>query len=261
MLRLRQPVRVSTGVGLQSVADEVRKLAEQSQSEAIQIASIINAMLTDIRKVVQVFSDTTNAMNTGVTTIHKVNTSLRDITKQVDITLNDIQDVSHLTDNQADSVAKLVEFIHQVAAVSQEASAATQTTASNVWQANSAVETVTNDAKSLSKLTAILQEGVMCFKIRPTKTIRVSFVLTDKSTSYSGMKKFAELLERRTQGRYELKIFHSGQLGEDPTVLERMKNGTLEMTFMSSTPVALLNSLCFFVFVCIRWCQLYSNCH
>lgn len=70
------------------------------------------------------------------------------------------------------------------------------------------------------------------------KVIRVAFGLNDKSPSYAGMKKFADLVAERTQGRYEVQIFHSSQLGDDLALMEKLKMGTLEMTFPSTSPIA-----------------------
>lgn len=70
------------------------------------------------------------------------------------------------------------------------------------------------------------------------RVIRVAFGLNDKSPQYVGMKKFGEILAEKSKGRYEVQIFHSSQLGDDLGLMEKLKMGSLEMTFPASSPIA-----------------------
>ena len=70
------------------------------------------------------------------------------------------------------------------------------------------------------------------------KVIRVAFGLNDKSPSFVGMTKFKEIIAEKSKGRYEVQIFHSSQLGDDLGLMEKLKMGTLEMTFPSTSPIA-----------------------
>lgn len=70
------------------------------------------------------------------------------------------------------------------------------------------------------------------------KIIRLAFGLNDKSPSYAGAKKFADIVAEKTKGRYEVQVFHSSQLGDDLGLMEKLKMGTLEMTFPSTSPIA-----------------------
>lgn len=68
--------------------------------------------------------------------------------------------------------------------------------------------------------------------------IRVALGLSETSPAYIAMKKFADLLARQTDGCFDVKIFHSSQLGDDAEILDKLRNGSLDMTLISSTPVA-----------------------
>jgi tripartite ATP-independent transporter DctP family solute receptor len=70
------------------------------------------------------------------------------------------------------------------------------------------------------------------------KVIRMGFGLNDKSPQYEGAKKFADIVAQKTNGRYEVQIFHSSQLGDDLGLMEKLKMGTLEMCFPSTSPIA-----------------------
>jgi len=226
------------GRGFAVVADEVRTLAEQSQEAAKQIDAIVAQMLTDINKVVELFHDTTASMNDGVQTIMQANKSFGEINNHIEATKAGIEEVASLTQEQADFAIGLKEAVHRVAIVSHQSAAATEMTAAGTQQVNASIEDIANSSRSLSKLAGELQQSVMKFRLSEKRLIRVAFSLSQSSPSYIGMKKFAELLEQKAKGCFDVKIFHSAQLGEDAEILEKMQQGALEMTFMSSTPVA-----------------------
>ncbi len=225
------------GRGFAVVAEEVRKLADQSQKAAQEIGVIIEEMLTDTNGVLDAFRTTSLGMNEGVITIQDADRSFGDIVRCVVPVRDGVIDVTGMANTQKDLTLQLKESIYRVASISQGAAATTETTAASTEEVSASIDEIANGARDLSKLAGELQQTVMGFKLSEKKVIKVAFSLSESSPSYLGMKKFAELLHNKTNGRYEMKIFHSAQLGEDGEILEKMKNGLIEMTFMSSTPI------------------------
>ncbi|WP_094604459.1 Solute-binding protein [Sporomusa silvacetica DSM 10669] len=56
-----------------------------------------------------------------------------------------------------------------------------------------------------------------------------------------GDKKFAELVNERTQGRIKIEVFPSSQLGEEKAVIEQIQLGAIEFTRVSASPLAEFN--------------------
>lgn len=56
-----------------------------------------------------------------------------------------------------------------------------------------------------------------------------------------GDKKFAELVGERSNGRIKVEVFPSAQLGEEKAVIEQVQLGAIEMTRVSSAPLAEFN--------------------
>ncbi|WP_449354497.1 TRAP transporter substrate-binding protein DctP [Virgibacillus natechei] len=52
-----------------------------------------------------------------------------------------------------------------------------------------------------------------------------------------GDKKFAELVEEKTDGRYEIEVYSGGQLGEESEVLEQVQLGTIELARVNAIPL------------------------
>lgn len=226
------------GRGFAVVAEEVRKLAEQSQGAAEQINQIIDQILADMNEVISVFKATSTDINAEVGKMGQANAHFSEIARYIAPVRSEIKDVAQMADEQADFAGKLKETVYKVASASQTAAGATETTAAGTQQVSASIDEIAGNARSLSRLAGELEQAVMGFKLSNKRLIRVAFSLSDSSTSYLGMQRFAELLNQKNGGRYEIKIYHSAQLGEDPEMLEKLQQGQIEMTFMSSTPVA-----------------------
>lgn len=226
------------GRGFAVVAEEVRKLAEQSRQAADQINKIVLSMLTDTHQVVEAFETTKKSMIEGVNTITDANKSFREIADNIDKSSIKAQEVAELADSQAQAASDLKLTVHSVAAIAEQSAATTQTAAASSQQINTAIAEIANGTQVLSHLAGNLEQAIFQYKFSNTSTLRVAFGVTDKSPAYAGMKRFAKLLSERTNGRYELKIFHSAQLGDDLQLIEKLREGTLEMTFPSSPALA-----------------------
>ncbi len=69
-------------------------------------------------------------------------------------------------------------------------------------------------------------------------TFRVNHTLDPTSHYHKGLLKLDELLKEKTKGDLTLDIYHSSQLGSERDAIEGVGAGTLEMTLVSSAPLA-----------------------
>ncbi len=53
-----------------------------------------------------------------------------------------------------------------------------------------------------------------------------------------GISKFKELIEKETNGRIKMQLFPDGQMGNDQSMMDSLKMGTLDMMVTSSAPIA-----------------------
>lgn len=76
-------------------------------------------------------------------------------------------------------------------------------------------------------------------QIASAKTvIRVAHTIAPDSHYNEGLMYLDKLLKERTNGEIELEIYHSAQLGSERDAVEGVAMGTLEMTLISSAPLA-----------------------
>lgn len=76
---------------------------------------------------------------------------------------------------------------------------------------------------------------------KPSYTFRLADNQPVDFPTVVGDKKFAELVEERTDGRIKIEVFPSGQLGDEKSVLEQVQLGAIEFTRVNASPLAEFN--------------------
>jgi tripartite ATP-independent transporter DctP family solute receptor len=78
-------------------------------------------------------------------------------------------------------------------------------------------------------------------KEKPSYTFRLADNQPADYPTVVGDKKFAELVEERTDGRINIQVFPSAQLGDEKSVLEQVQLGAVEFTRINASPLAEFN--------------------
>lgn len=76
---------------------------------------------------------------------------------------------------------------------------------------------------------------------QPAYTFRLAESHPANYPTTLGDKKFAELVEQKTDGRIKIEVFPSAQLGEEKAVIEQVQLGAIEFTRVSTGPLAEFN--------------------
>lgn len=76
---------------------------------------------------------------------------------------------------------------------------------------------------------------------KPSYTFRLADNQPPDYPTVLGDKKFAELVEERTDGRIKIEVYPSAQLGDEKSVLEQVQLGAIEFTRINSSPLAEFN--------------------
>jgi methyl-accepting chemotaxis protein len=168
----------------------------------------------EIKKVVQVFIDTSKSIGDTEGNINRANVSFSHITEQVKTSGKSVEEVFQLTDEASSDASALSNAVQGIASLITRSAAATQTVAASTIKVNQLIDEITREAKDMTKFSETLQDHVIRnFRLNNKRIIRATLVLSDKSAAYNGLKNFGELLADKTGGNFELKIFHSEQLG------------------------------------------------
>lgn len=94
----------------------------------------------------------------------------------------------------------------------------------------------------LKKIGMLVLVAALCVtlgQVASAKTvIRVAHTIAPDSHYHQGLLQLDKLLKERTNGEIELEVYHSAQLGSERDAVEGVAMGTLEMTLVSSAPLA-----------------------
>lgn len=114
------------GKGFAVVADEVRKLAELSSNSAKEITSLISLIRDGINKAVNDMDVSTTEVGEGVKLAEESGAALEEILKNIQNTTSKAQGISEQANKMFQFSANLVDVINQVAAVTEQNTAATE---------------------------------------------------------------------------------------------------------------------------------------
>lgn len=68
--------------------------------------------------------------------------------------------------------------------------------------------------------------------------MKIGIGYNDKSSQYAALIYFKKLIEKRSNGRLQLDVYHSSQLGDDREMIEGISLGTVELACPSTAPLA-----------------------
>ena len=82
----------------------------------------------------------------------------------------------------------------------------------------------------VTKLTAIALVTLLSASAFADVTAKFAVTLSEKTHQGQGVARFAELVDKKSQGRIKIKPFYNGALGNDVQVTSSLQGGTIEFT-------------------------------
>lgn len=153
------------GKGFAVVADEVRKLAEQSRTSAVQITDLITTIQKDTVHSVQMMSDVTTNVDTGIEVTTKAASKFNDIVQSMEQLNPQMEDISATATQFSAQSEQVATATQQLLMMVQNTSASTQEVAASSEEQLAIMEEITSSANALSEMAASLQQRVSKFKI------------------------------------------------------------------------------------------------
>jgi methyl-accepting chemotaxis protein len=153
------------GRGFAVVAEEVRKLAEQSETAARQIKTLVGSNHESIDKVVGAIDIAISDITQGVELVNvagenfgAINGQIRQVTDQVVI-------IAKAINEAAVGSQRIVSSIKEVETVSRDSAAEAQTVSAATEEQSASMEEIAASSQALAKLATDLQSAVSKFRV------------------------------------------------------------------------------------------------
>lgn len=153
------------GRGFAVVAEEIRNLAEQSNTSAEKIDTIIKEVqtgversVTEMEKVKNVVTEQENALADTVTAFNNIDQVVADIN-------DSINNVMVLAESLSENSNKAGQAISDIASISEETAASSEEVSASTQEQTAIIRQIADSSEDLSSLSNELQKSISQFKI------------------------------------------------------------------------------------------------
>ncbi len=94
--------------------------------------------------------------------------------------------------------------------------------------------------KKLLMIVLVLSVALALPSFAATK-LKIAIVTTPGSAHHVAAEKFKEIVEKKSNGKYEFKIYHSASLGNESSILQQIQLGTVDLGVITSGPIGNFN--------------------
>ncbi|MCC7478143.1 HAMP domain-containing protein [bacterium] len=153
------------GRGFAVVAEEVRKLAEESNTAAGNITSLVKSIEQEMQAALAAMQKSEREVSSGAITVTQASAVLAEIVKGVEALSEKVQSISAAAQQINASTSEVVNSMQAVAAVAEQNAAASEEVSSAMEEQSASTEEISSSAGSLAQLSTELQVLVGGFKV------------------------------------------------------------------------------------------------
>ena len=153
------------GRGFAVVASQIQKLAEQSNQSAVQIDGIIQSLLADSGKSVEIMDEVKKVMEEQSENVEKTSSIFGQIQNGISQTITGVNAISDNAKRLDDSRKNIVDSVQDLTAISEENAAGTEETSASTAEVVQIVDGVSKSAIQLQSVAQTLNENAQKFKV------------------------------------------------------------------------------------------------
>ncbi len=153
------------GRGFAVVAEEVRKLAEESQSAAAEIATLIGAIQDETANTVDVVQDGARRTEEGVAVVEQTREAFERIGGSVEDMTSRVEQIAALSQQIAQSATSMQDGMTEIAAVAEGSSATTEQVSASTEESAASAQEIAASAHELATASVTLTGLVTQFKV------------------------------------------------------------------------------------------------
>jgi len=137
--------------GFSVVASEVKELSQEAKEAANDIETILQRIKGQTDKTVAAVKNASRQVEENTDAIEQAIDSLTTVAENAESTYHGIQEISEVTEQQADSTQEVVAIVEDVAAIGEQTSAEAETVAAAAEEQATALTEVTDNASGLTE--------------------------------------------------------------------------------------------------------------
>ncbi|MEG6584195.1 methyl-accepting chemotaxis protein [Dendrosporobacter sp. 1207_IL3150] len=153
------------GRGFAVVADEVRKLAEQSETAAKEISSIIGAIQQETLEAVTAMDKGSKEVEQGVAVVEASGSAFREIHQAIKDMSSQVKNIVELANHQKSGSKEVEKAVGHIADVARANAASAQQVAAASEEQNAAVQEISASAQTLAQMANELRSIVSKFSV------------------------------------------------------------------------------------------------
>lgn len=153
------------GRGFAVVASQIQKLAEQSNESAKQIGDIIQVLLQDSTKAVEIMDDVKSSMKEQSDYVEKTDQAFEEIQTEVNDSIRAMDYIFEKTEQMDQTRSKVIDVVQSLTAIAEENAASTEETSAAVTEVSAIVTGISEKSEELRKIAMELEENMSIFKI------------------------------------------------------------------------------------------------
>ena len=153
------------GRGFAVVASEIQKLADQSNQSAVKIQMIIDDLMVESDKTVNIMKGVRSAVAEQEAKIHETKNIFGTVRAGVQKSVVEIDGISERSSELDTRRGRIVDIIDNLSAVSEENAASTQETMASIEELTAMMNELATSANKLNELADLLEDSVSVFKV------------------------------------------------------------------------------------------------
>ncbi len=152
------------GRGFGVVAEEVRKLSHETKKVAAQISELAETINSESQEVLLSMSDSNATASQSKEVVNSASIALQEIVSDVQHSLNQVQEITRLTRDQAMSASKVVAALREIASIAERNAAGTEQAYAAAQEQTSAMQAMAVSAQELSRTSDRLKSCISAFR-------------------------------------------------------------------------------------------------
>lgn len=153
------------GKGFAVVAGQIQKLAEQSNESAQQITGIIELLIQETQRSVQTMSDVKVVIEKQDENVTLTERAFEDVKDGIAQSIEGIRAIARRTKELDETRVKVVDVVQSLTSIAEENAASTEETSASATEMGAIMESIDDNARSLSVVADQLHETISKFKV------------------------------------------------------------------------------------------------